>query len=124
MKLPDALAALDWVRVQESRSDRLLLEISGKKAWCASYPQGVCLAIDTGVESGDIDWLHSMCLWFAAERNCADDALLIEQENLVLIRRYDADLDGTLWEASLQQQLMVVDWLIQNHSSTELPARF
>ncbi|MEG3130538.1 hypothetical protein SC171_21265 [Pantoea cypripedii] len=124
MKLPDALAALDWVRMQESRSDRLVLDIVGRKAWCASYPQGVCLAINTGVESSDIDWLQYMCLWFASERNCADDALLIEQENLMLVRRYDADLDSTLWEASLQQQLTVVDWLIQHHSSTDSPARF
>lgn len=111
MKLPNSLAALEWVRVNESRSDRLVLNIADTPAWCACYPQAICVAMDTGLIISETDWLQRVCLWFAAVRDCINDCLILEANRLMLVRRHKDPQTTVQWEAALNQQLAVCDWL-------------
>ncbi len=113
MKLPDSLAALDWVHVTKEHSDRLILDVGEQRAWCGCYPQGICIAMDTGLIVTDIDWLQRVCLWFASVRTCINDSLLVENERLFLLRLNYATLTSIEWENSLNKQQDIADWLIR-----------
>ncbi|CAI1236146.1 hypothetical protein [Serratia quinivorans] len=114
MKLPDALTSLSTVRLCATRSDRLLLEIDGTSAWCGCYPYGICLAVDTTLSNVESRWLQQICLWFASTHAAMNDSLLLESGRLILLRRYEPGLDGTQWEAAINQQLAVADWLARH----------
>ncbi|AAQ60268.1 MULTISPECIES: hypothetical protein [Chromobacterium] len=117
MKLPDSLAALEWVCVLSPRSDRWLLDLAGVPAWGWSYPQGITLAIEIELEVLDDAWLQRVCLWLASIRTNLDDGLLLERGKLYLVRRHEHGLSAVEWEATLNQQLAVVAWLVKHASS-------
>jgi len=113
MKLPDSLAALESVHVVKMRSDRLILDVAEQRAWCSCFPQGVCIAMDTGLTVSDVDWLQRVCLWFASVPTCVNDSLLVESERLFLLRLNRTTFSTQEWEASLNKQQDIADWLIR-----------
>jgi hypothetical protein len=122
MKIPDNLTAIEWVHIHEVRSDRLILDIANTYSWYGYYPQAICLAMDTGLNISDIDWLQRICLWFASIRTCMNDSLLLESNRLFLVRRYSEQQNIPQWEASLTQQLAITDWL-SRQGSTDIQPR-
>jgi hypothetical protein len=120
---PCLLARVEAVSNIERRGSRWFFEIAGVQAWCCEFSQGLCVAIAVECISLDDAWLERTTLWLASVRGGLDDALTIDEDRSWLVRRYEMELESAEWEALLNQQLAIAEWLASRHSRTDIIAK-
>lgn len=110
MKLSSSLADLETIRILERVGQRWNLTLSGVPGWYWEYPLGLCIALAIERVSIDDEWLVRTSLWLASIPEGLDDSLLLEGEQIFLVRRYECQCSPTELEARVQQQVAVVCW--------------
>ncbi|OLF53053.1 hypothetical protein BTN82_20020 [Pseudomonas chlororaphis] len=78
---------------------------------------GLCVALAIERTSIDDEWLVRTSLWLASIPESLDDSLLLDGENIFLIRRHDSQCPPRELEARVQQQLSIACWFATHDAS-------
>ncbi|MCI3203793.1 MULTISPECIES: hypothetical protein [Pandoraea] len=140
MRLPFALAALDWIAPCDVQGARTLLDLDGSPGWTCPAAGGYCVATavslssryssssqpllaatatDAPQEASRLRWLTRISLVIAGQAELRDDSLCIANETVWWIHRFDTDIPAAQVEAQLRRQLLACEML----SSQDVQAR-
>ncbi|AHB78570.1 hypothetical protein PPN31119_00021 [Pandoraea pnomenusa] len=132
MRLPFALASLDWIAPCDIQGSRIVLELDGQRGWTCAAGDGYCVATNVtpaaAVETPGrpplasafrddaalAHWLARLTLALAAEPALRDDSLCLATDALWWVHRFDNSAPAAQVEAHLRRQLlacaMAVAW--------------
>ncbi|VVE48568.1 hypothetical protein [Pandoraea anhela] len=137
MRLPFALAALDWIAPRDVHGARTLLDLGGKRGWTCRAVGGYCVATavelprrqaspaqplttepliaalaadDTG-DASLVRWLARISLVLAGQTELRDDSLCIANETVWWVHRFDTDICAAQVEVQLRRQLLACEML-------------
>ncbi|HTI18316.1 MAG TPA: hypothetical protein VL598_11680 [Trinickia sp.] len=111
MRFPSKLAYIGSVSSVQSYGLGWRFEIANIQAWCCDFSQGLCVALKVESDSLDDIGLQNATLWLASVREALDDALLLDDDGLWLVRRYETELTACQWQALFNHQRAIADWL-------------
>lgn len=129
MRLPFALAALDWISPRDVQGARIALDLDGQPGWACRAGDGFCVAtavpwprepdtVDTlaaGARALDAAlrddtplsrWLMHLALVLAASPELRDDSLCLARDTVWWLHRFDATAPVACVEAQLRRQLL------------------
>ncbi|AJC21153.1 hypothetical protein [Pandoraea pulmonicola] len=129
MRLPFALAALDWISPRHVQGARIALDLDGHPGWTCRAGDGFCVATavpwprepDTigtlsagpqALDSALCDdtplsrWLMHLALVLAASPELRDDSLCLARDTVWWLHRFDATAPVARVEAQLRRQLL------------------
>ncbi|VVE90662.1 hypothetical protein [Pandoraea bronchicola] len=133
MRLPFALAALDWIAPRDVQGARITLNLDGRRGWTCPASGGYCVATAVALPhvphaphaphapqgqqtqplamalDGDTAlsrWLMRLALVIAGQPALRDDSLCIANDVLWWVHRFDGDEPAARVEAQLRRQLL------------------
>lgn len=124
MRLPFALAALDWIAPRDVQGTRIALDLDGQRGWTCHASGGYCVATAVALpqrqQTHDTQplataladdtalsrWLMRLSLVLAGEPALRDDSLCIANDVLWWVHRFDASEPAARVEAQLRRQLL------------------
>ncbi|OJY22080.1 MAG: hypothetical protein BGP02_00315 [Pandoraea sp. 64-18] len=131
MRLPFALAALDWIASRDVQGARLALDLDGQRGWTCRVDGGYCVATALTLPPHDpmqvhphahphaqplaaaLDddpalarWLLRLSLVLAGQPALRDDSLCLANDVLWWVHRFDAGEPAARVEAQLRRQLL------------------
>ncbi len=121
MRLPFALAALDWIAPRDVQGARIALDLDGQRGWTCRIGDGYCVATALklpervhvqpltaalGDDSTLARWLTRLSLVLAGQPAMRDDSLSIANDTLWWVHRFDANEPAARVEAQLRRQLL------------------
>lgn len=124
MRLPFALAALDWIAPRDVQGARIALDLDGQRGWTCPASGGYCVATALALPhdpqarhaqslatalDGDTAlsrWLMRLSLVIAGQPELRDDSLCIANDVLWWVHRFDGDEAAARVEAQLRRQLL------------------
>ncbi len=127
MRLPFALAALDWIAPRDAQGARVMLDLDGQRGWACLAAGGYCVATAvqlpgalvsrtqpfaaTPDDNAEIDttlsrWLMRVSLALAGQTELRDDHLHMANDDLWWVHRFDGDTPVAHVEAQLRRQLL------------------
>ncbi|VVE47671.1 hypothetical protein [Pandoraea terrigena] len=121
MRLPFALAALDWIAPRDVQGSRIALDLDGQRGWTCPVDGGYCvatavtlpppthmrtqpLATALGDDPALARWLMRISLVLAGQPALRDDSLCLANDILWWVHRFDADAPAARVEAQLRRQ--------------------
>ena len=130
MRLPFALATLDWITPRDVQGARIALDLDGQRGWTCPASGGYCVATAlalpqtqqaqrtpslTTALGGDTSvapdtelsrWLTRLSLVLAGQPALRDDSLCIANDVLWWVHRFDGSESAARVEAQLRRQLL------------------
>lgn len=124
MRLPFALASLDWIAPRAIEGSRIVLDLDGQRGWTCTAGDGHCVATNVtpaaAIESPGrpplasafrddaalAHWLARLTLALAAEPALRDDSLCLATNALWWVHRFDHSTPTAQVEAQLRRQLL------------------
>ncbi|WP_287496855.1 hypothetical protein [Pandoraea sp. CB10b_02] len=147
MRLPFALAALDWISPRDVQGARIALELDGQPGWTCPAGDGFCVATAVpwpgalitahgacprppGTRALDAAlrddtplsrWLMHLALVLAASHELRDDSLCIASDTVWWLHRFDAKAPVACVEAQLRRQLLACAMLASRDARPAAP---
>lgn len=127
MRLPFALAALDWIAPRDVQGARLAIDLDGHRGWTCPAAGGYCVATEVQWPDGHASpaqplsaafddrqpadaalsrWLTRVSLALAGQAELRDDNLYVANDVLWWVHRFDGDESAARVEAQLRRQLL------------------
>ncbi|VVE19125.1 hypothetical protein PPN31114_03057 [Pandoraea pneumonica] len=119
MRLPFALAALDWITPRDVQGARHLIDLDDQRGWVVSDDVGYCVAtgipvpthhragaIAPGNEIPPPRWLTHLALVIAAQPDLRDDSLCIAHGEVWWVHRFASDACPAIVESQLRRQML------------------
>ncbi len=130
MRLPFALASLDWIVPRDVQGARISLELEDQRGWTCPAGSGYCVAtaiplpthLPSSPTHGAHDmrmpvmalesdtalarWLTRLSLVLAGQSALRDDSLCIANDTLWWVHRFDSEEPVAQVEAKLRRQLL------------------
>ncbi|VVE39046.1 hypothetical protein [Pandoraea soli] len=131
MRLPFALAALDWIAPRDVQGARIALDLDGQRGWTCRANGGYCVATALTLPSharmpGDMRahphaqplataldddpalarWLLRLSLALAGQPALRDDSLCLANDAVWWVHRFDDSEPAARVEAQLRRQLL------------------
>ncbi|VVE26907.1 hypothetical protein [Pandoraea fibrosis] len=144
MRLPFALAALDWIAPRDVQGARIALDLDGQRGWTCPASGGYCVATAVALPhdpqapraqslattlEGDTArsrWLMRLSLVIAGQPALRDDSLCIANDTLWWVHRFDGGDPAARVEAQLRRQLLACTMVASQGMRTQAtsPASF
>ncbi|WP_087723583.1 hypothetical protein [Pandoraea sp. PE-S2T-3] len=119
MRLPFALAALDWITPRDVKGARHAIDLDGQRGWVCTINDSFCVAIAIpvpvqhrlGARATDYEtlppgWLTRLTLVLAAQPELRCDSVCIAHGDVWWMHRFDADETPASVEAQLRRQIL------------------
>lgn len=119
MRLPFALAALDWITPRDVQGARHAIDLDGQRGWVCTLNDSFCVAIAIpmpaqrrlGAHATDDDtlpprWLTRLTLVLAAQPELRRDSVCIAHGDVWWTHRFDDDETPASVEAQLRRQIL------------------
>ncbi|AJE98927.1 hypothetical protein [Pandoraea apista] len=140
MRLPFALAALDWIAPRDVQGARIALDLDGQRGWTCPASGGYCVATAVTLPAdaqaphtqplataldGDTTlsrWLMRLSLVIAGQPALRDDSLCIANDVFWWVHRFDAGEPAARVEAQLRRQLLACTMVASQGMRTHPPS--
>ena len=119
MRLPFALAALDWITPRDVQGARHLIDLDDQRGWVATDDDGYCVAtaipvpaqrptcaIAPGNEIPPPRWLAHLALVIAAQPDLRGDSVCIAYGDVWWVHRFASDACPAIVESQLRRQML------------------
>ncbi|VVD79789.1 hypothetical protein PIN31009_01081 [Pandoraea iniqua] len=123
MRLPFALAALDWITPCDVQGARHVIDLDGQRGWVCTIDGGYCVAIAipvpaqhrlsahatsaaTAYDTPPPRWLTRLTLVLAAQPELRNDSVCIARGDVWWVHRFDAGETPASVEAQLRRQIL------------------
>ncbi|MGC7406723.1 hypothetical protein ACPWR0_22275 [Pandoraea pneumonica] len=119
MRLPFALAALDWITPRDALGARHQIDLDGHRGWVCTVDAGYCVAIAVPVsplhrpraitptnDTPPPRWLTRLALVIAAQPELRDDSLCIAHDEIWWVHRFAHHERPACVESQLRRQML------------------
>lgn len=119
MRLPFALAALDWITPRDALGARHPIDLDGHRGWVCTVDAGYCVAIAIPLsaqhrpcaitpanDAPPPRWLTRLALVIAAQPELRDDSVCIAHGEVWWVHRFAHDERPAIVESQLRRQML------------------